>query len=84
MKIKLVKITNNFNKLIIGDTIIWFSYETPIAFKVKITENLFYTYIAKNEWSKTTAKHINLVKKEFPIHIEVSYDVLKEMINNYI
>lgn len=79
MKNKLIKITNNFSKLIIDDTIIWFSYKTPIAFKVKHSIND--TFIAKNQWSRTSGKHINKVKEEVERYVEVDYKDLVSLIN---
>lgn len=82
MKTKLTKITNNFSKLIVDNATIWFSYETPIAFKVKYSIND--TFIAKNQWSRTSGKHINRVKEEVEWYTEVDYKDLVSLINNLV
>lgn len=47
----------SFTKVELTDSIgIWFSYETPIAFRVDDT-----TYISENVWSQTTGKHLNYI-----------------------
>lgn len=47
----------NFNTVTIGDLTIWFSYETPIAFRV-IGQP---TIVRQNVWSTTTGKHLNRI-----------------------
>ena len=81
---KLVKIMNNFHALEWNDDIIiYFSYETPIALDVK-GEN----YVAKNQWSKTTGKHINWYKQsvraDYGEPKEVQHDELLFLINVHI
>jgi len=47
----------NLTKIELNDKIgVWFSYETPIAFRVDDT-----VYISENIWSQTTGKHLNFI-----------------------
>ena len=78
---KLTKIMNNFNALEWDDDItIYFSYETPVAICVKGK-----SYVAKNQWSKTTGKHINWCKQNIGTRYEepeeVEHDELLFLIN---
>jgi hypothetical protein len=41
----------------IGNTAVWFSYSTPIAFKIGSNPLV----IRQNEWKQTTGRHINNV-----------------------
>ncbi len=47
----------NFSVVHVGEMEIWFSYETPIAFR-KSNGRLF---ARKNEWGPTTGKHLNYI-----------------------
>ena len=47
---------NNFTEVVIGDSQLYFSYETLIAFR-KAGE----LYISENVWGTTTGKHLNAV-----------------------
>lgn len=55
MEIKLENIRNNLNKVTIGGTRFWFSYETIIAFN---DGNLC---VCEKEWSNTTGRHLNMI-----------------------
>lgn len=44
----------NFYRVDLGRLIVWFSYETPIAFQVGGKR-----FISENVWTKTTGKHLN-------------------------
>lgn len=61
---RLVKLRNNFHEVTMGDFTVWFSYETPIAFKTY--DGI--VHICKNEWGRTTAKHINSIKNMWDCH----------------
>ena len=81
---KLIKIMNNFHYLKLSDDItIFFSYETPIALSVKGK-----SYVAKNQWSKTTGKHINWYKQNIGTRYEepeeVQHDELLFLINVHV
>ena len=41
----------------IGTLTIWFSYETPIAFRVAHGEIV----VRQNDWKQTTGKHLNAI-----------------------
>lgn len=46
--------TVNKNLVVIGDLAVWFSYQTPVAFKYK---GVF--MCRQNDWSRTTGKLLN-------------------------
>lgn len=72
---KLTKVSNNFHELEIDGLCVWFSYETPIAVK---DENGA-VWVRKNDWGKTTGKHINIIKNSY-VHTEVSGEVFENML----
>jgi len=45
----------NFNKVEIGDLELYFSYETPVAFRTSKTGLV----VSENIWGSTTGKHLN-------------------------
>lgn len=49
----------NFVNVECDGVIVWFSYETPIAFSVN-----GYLYARKNEWSVSTGKHLNTLEPD--------------------
>lgn len=57
---KLNQIMNNFHSVRVGHVVLYFSYETLIAF-VDVHDG--FGFVAENEWSNTTAKHIGYVKQ---------------------
>jgi len=69
--IQLIKQLNNLHLVILPSYDIWFSYETPIAVRVRGE-----TYISNNEWSSTTGKHLNYISRDKSIRIPHS-DILK-------
>lgn len=81
--INLTVLAPNFYKIAIGNKIFWFSYETPIAFYIN-RPNWNNVYIAKNQWSNTTGKHINIVKREVEYYSEVDYNELQNIMSDYI
>ncbi len=85
---RLIKVTNNLHKVELDlkpqiKTIIWFSYETPIAClpDQDIPSDLL---ITKNIWSVTTGKHLNIINPDKSIRIEnhVFNEKLKRAIND--
>jgi hypothetical protein len=50
------ELLNNFREVQIGGIQVWFSFETPIAFK---KNGIF--YCSENVWTRTTAKHLNII-----------------------
>ena len=47
----------NFTKLSVGDLWLWFSYTTPIAYRVLGEKRV----VRVNDWSNTTGKHLNAI-----------------------
>lgn len=81
---KLTKIMNNFHAIEWNDDIvIYFSYSTPIALDVRGEH-----YVAKNQWSKTTGKHINWYKQNVRDNHrepkEVEHDELLFLMDMYV
>ena len=74
---RLISIMNNFNSVIIKDVILYFSYETLIGISRGST-----TLVAKNEWSRTTGKHINYIKKLHNSYFEVEHEEVLEFANS--
>lgn len=52
----LRKLASNFYELMIGDKLVWFSYETPIGFMDGVKR-----ITRQNTWGPTTGKHLNRV-----------------------
>ena len=81
---KLTQIMNNFHALELNDDItIYFSYSTPIALDVREMN-----YVAKNQWSRTTGKHINWYKQSVRDKCrepeEVEHDELLFLLDLYV
>lgn len=81
---KLTQIMNNFHALEWSDDItVYLSYEVPIALDIKGK-----SYVAKNQWSKTTGKHINWYKQNVRANYrepeEVEHDDLLFLINMHV
>ena len=57
MSIEIEQIKPNFTKVNIGTVMVWFSYDTPIAFKVYGQPRV----VRENIWSTTTGKHLNAI-----------------------
>ncbi len=74
---RLISIMNNFNSVIIKDVILYFSYETLIGVSKGST-----TLVAKNEWSRTTGKHINYIKNLHNNYLEVKHEEILEFANS--
>lgn len=72
---KLTKVCGNFYEVQMGDLTVWFSYETPIAFKK--TNDI--TYVRQNQWGRTTGKHINMVKANNTC-VEVTGEEFEQML----
>ena len=58
MNIEIEQIKPNFTKINIGALTVWFSYETPIAFKNGTWSTLV---VSENVWGPTTGKHLNYI-----------------------
>ena len=56
-KVRLVKERNTLHRLYLGDLEIWYSYETPIAFRGRD----MVLVARENDWSNTTGKHMNQI-----------------------
>ena len=48
----------NFSRVRINDIVIWFSYQTPIAFHHPSTGEV----VRENDWGPTTGKHLNYIE----------------------
>ena len=57
MNIEIEQIKPNFTRINVGALTVWFSYETPIAFKVDGQPRV----VRENIWSTTTGKHLNSI-----------------------
>lgn len=53
----LVKVENNLVQVSIKGTVLWFSYETLVAFKTPDLKLV----VCRNQWSVATSKHLNLI-----------------------
>jgi hypothetical protein len=62
---QLYQIAPNFVRVDIGDITVWYSYSTPIAFKIVGSELV----IRQNEWSTTTGKHLNQINTDKSIRV---------------
>lgn len=56
----LIQIKPNLYRFISGEKVIYFSYETAIAYYDYIQHE---TVVSENVWTRTTAKHINHIKE---------------------
>lgn len=84
---KLENIQNNFHVLKTSKYCVYFSYETPIAF-IMFEDGRSSIYVSRNEWSRTTGKHLNIIKRDVaPLcneqNIEIPHDMLLSIINKY-
>jgi hypothetical protein len=52
----LKPIASNMTEVELGQITVLFSYETPVAYRVKATNEYYKT---NKYWSRTTSKHIN-------------------------
>lgn len=59
MGLEIQQIAPNFINVTGDGWIVWFSYETPIAFNNGITR-----IICTNQWTKTTGKHLNIISSD--------------------
>ena len=57
MSVELINLGANFHMVDLGKVCVWFSYETPVAFK----EDKFHTIVRENVWGPTTGKHLNYI-----------------------
>lgn len=57
MNMPTVFVDKNFFRVNFDNITVWFSYKTPIAFKIGNNERI----IHKNIWSNTTGKHLNMI-----------------------
>lgn len=55
--VNLVKPTSNMAEVSLGWLTVWFSYSTPVAFRVDGSPLV----IARNQWGKATERHLNLI-----------------------
>ena len=81
MCVRITKEMNNkLTTLYIDDKIIYFSYETPVAFW-----DGYKLHVSQNEWSRTTGRHLNAIDggdKEAK-EDRIPHSVLMEMLSEY-
>lgn len=65
--------SNNFHSITIRGVTLYFSYETLIGVNKENT-----TLVAKNEWSRTTGKHLNFIKDLYEGVLEVDQEEVEE------
>lgn len=46
---------NNLTRVYLGNVVIWFSYDTPVAYHVPGSPRV----VSVNRWSQTTGRHLN-------------------------
>lgn len=56
--------TVNKNMVVIGPITIWFSYETPVAFRNEESENGGMIVCRENEWGPTTEKLLKTLQPD--------------------
>lgn len=78
MIVKLKKLALNFNKVILGDLTLFFSYETCIAF----TDEKGNTYFKIGSWPPSTKKHCLLIRGENTAEIKLPADEFEAAISN--
>lgn len=79
---KLKQIKPNLTQIDIGRTrTVWFSYETPIGFYDPINQEVI---ISENVWSRTTGRHLNIIKEMNPYAMVVHNDTFSSMIQDYL
>ena len=66
-------------QLFIGRLVVWFSYNTVIAFKSPLYRDNE-LFIRENVWSKTTGKHLNAINPDKSIR--VSQEVFERNLKN--
>lgn len=61
-----IQVDGKLTKVIVSDVTVWYSYETCIAFKVGGDDPV----VRDNEWSTTTAKHLNQVDDGIGLRVD--------------
>lgn len=74
MTIRLEKIGSNQTVLHLKEVQVLFSYETPVAYRSKVSST---AYVTEEHYSRTTTKHINAFVK----HVTKVHKVVQEAIN---
>lgn len=70
---RLRQLANNFHVMESNTKDIYFSYETPIAFRLQGLGLI----VCKNIWSSTTGKHLNMIE---PNHNKrIDYEKFQEL-----
>lgn len=73
----LTKIGNNLHVISLPGVEIFCSYETPVAIQLMNTGLAFHT---DKKYSRTTSKHIRVLKELYPDMTEVSEATFQEML----
>ena len=74
---KLEKLGNTLHRLYLGDLEIWYSYETPIAFRGRD----MVLVARENAWGNTTGKHMNQIPGNEKKN-RISGEEFEEQLNN--
>lgn len=73
---KLFKLKDNLTRVDLGKLRLWFSYETIIALQTQNNDVI----ISENIWSKTTGRHINIIKEGYK-HLQVDTKTFQEQVD---
>jgi hypothetical protein len=66
--IYLIKLHSNFHRILLGQKSIWFSYDSPIAFK---RDDESPVMMCHNKWGTTTAKHMKEIEANYTcLHVD--------------
>ncbi len=77
--VRLKQIAPNFTRINIGETVLYFSYETLVAFEVDGR-----IYATQEKYSRTTSKHINLLNVDEYIPAEEWEQFTKKKLGNLV
>lgn len=70
----------NFVCISIGPITVYFSYQTPIAFKDANASDPWHWHVRKNDWGPTTGKHLNYIDQDASERIDgVEFERLLSM-----
>jgi hypothetical protein len=79
---KLTQIKPNLTRIDLNARIVWFSYETPIAFFEPINQEVI---MSENVWTRTTGRHLNVIEHTVFFDVrKVHHDTFSSMLNDYI
>lgn len=62
IEIRRTEAGEKLTRVYFGNVVVWFSYETPVAFHVPGQKRV----VSENVWNTTTGKHINAIPGSTP------------------